>query len=170
MPTARRTRRKVFLSHSHKDRVFVERLAKVLGQHRVAYWYSETQIGGGEQWHDEIGRGLAQCNWFLVVLTPASVRKTRLNWVKRELLFAYKEPRYAEKIIPVLLKRCKYSQLSWLLDESQFVNFTRDFESGCQKLMQIWKIDFRTASAAGTAKLTGRKSAKKPAKKTRRRT
>ena len=169
MPTAPGTRRKVFLSHSHKDRAFVERLTKVLEQNRVAYWYSETQIRGGEQWHDEIGRGLNQCNWFLVVLTPASVRKTRLNWVKRELLFALKERRYAERIIPVLLKPCKYSQLSWTLDESQFVDFTEDFESGCQKLLRIWNINFRPASGAQRVSRTGRKSAKKQVKKARRR-
>ncbi len=62
---------KVFLSHSSRDRAFVLRLVKVLSQHQIKFWYSETDIKGAKQWHDEIGRALAECDWFLVVLTPS---------------------------------------------------------------------------------------------------
>jgi hypothetical protein len=124
MPLSRVAKREVFLSHSSKDRNFVVRLARVLKRHKIRYWYSATHIAGAKQWHDEIGDALARCDWFLVVLTPDSVRSP---WVKRELLFALNEYRYSERIIPVLRKPCEYSRLSWTLPEFQIVDLTGNF-------------------------------------------
>ena len=107
MPLSRVAKGEVFLSHSSKDLDFVVRLARVLKRHKIRYWYSATHIAGAKQWHDEIGRALARCDWFLVVLTPDSVRSP---WVKRELLFALNEFRYNERIIPVLRRPCEYSR------------------------------------------------------------
>jgi len=146
MPSSRSTQRKVFLSHSDKDRAFVLRLARVLEQHRVRYWYSARHIRGAEEWHDAIGRALDECNWFLVVLTPASVRSL---WVKRELSFALRQRRYHERIIPLLLKRCEAFDLSWTLDEFEFVDFTKEFAAGCRQLLRIWKIEYRPEHPPG---------------------
>jgi TIR domain len=140
MARAVASHRKVFLSHSSQDREFVVRLTRVLKRHGIRYWYSASHIAGAKQWHDEIGRALYRCGWFLVVLTPAAVRS---QWVKRELLFALNETRYVGKIIPVLRKNCKYSGLSWTLPEFQFVDFRSDFDAGCRKLLRIWKISYR---------------------------
>src|SRR5260370_19172883 len=74
MPRSLGSRKEVFLSHSDKDRKFVMRLARVLKRHSVRYWYSATHIAAAQQWHDEIGRALSHCDWFLVILTPNSVR------------------------------------------------------------------------------------------------
>ena len=60
----------VFVSHSHKDQAFVDWLVGVLRRHRVPVWYSDTDIRGAQQWHDEIGRALQRCDWFVVVLSP----------------------------------------------------------------------------------------------------
>ena len=127
--------RELFISHSARDRRFVRRLTAVLKRHRIRYWYSATHIAGAKQWHDEIGRALARCDWFLVVLTPAAVRSM---WVKRELLFALNEARYTEKIIPLLLRTCDYSRLSWTLSEFQLVDFRGDFPAGCKQLLGVW--------------------------------
>src|ERR1700741_3089535 len=132
-----------FLSHSSKDRQFVTRLASVLKRHKIKYWYSATHIVATKQWHDEIGKALRRCGWFLVVLTPASVRSA---WVKRELLFALNDYRYNEKIIPILLTPCRHRDLSWTLEEFQFVDFVGDFDGGCRQLFRIWNVKFKTDS------------------------
>ena len=102
-----------------------------------------TEILGAQQWHDEIGRALKRCDWFVVLLSPNSVVSP---WVKRELMFALKEQRYADKIIPVLIKPCDSDQLSWTLSSLQVVNFTDDFENGCRELLRIWGIGYRPVS------------------------
>jgi len=126
---------KIFLSHSSTDRAFVLRLVEVFKQNQISFWYSETDIQGARQWHDEIGRALAKCNWFLLVVTPNAIRSP---WVKRELLFALEQKRYNERIIPLLHKHCKYTRLSWTLSGFQIVDFTLNFEAACQKLLRIW--------------------------------
>ena len=118
------------------------RLTAILDAHKVSYWYSATHILGAKQWHDEIGLALARCNWFLIVLTPAAVRS---QWVKRELLFALNSSRYNRKILPLLRKPCKYSQLSWTLPEFELVDFTGDFETACRQLLRIWEIEYKPA-------------------------
>lgn len=132
--------REIFLSHSSKDRDFVLRLARMLKRHKIRYWYSASHIFGAEQWHDEIGSALARCDWFLVVLTPDSVRSA---WVKRELVFALNEHRYNERIIPALRKPCDYSRLSWTLPEFQFVDFTGNFDTGCRQLLRVWRLEYK---------------------------
>ena len=147
MPPSERTR-KVFLSHSSRNRSFVVRLTRVLERHKVPYWYSERHIAGAKQWHDEIGRALDECNWFLVVLTPHAVRS---QWVKRELLFALNAARYNKRIVPLLLRPCKYSRLSWTLPAFQFVDFTPGFDHGCRQLLRIWTLEYQPESAATQA-------------------
>ena len=158
MTISPRAKRKVFLSHSSKDRPFVLRLTKVLDRHKVSYWYSASHIVGAKQWHDEIGRALAGCNWFLVVLTPNAVRS---HWVKRELLYALNEIRYNEKIIPLLHKACNYSRLSWTLGEFEFAEFEGNFEQGCKDLLRVWGIKYKPDSARRPASKSGAKSPRK---------
>jgi len=129
--------KEIFLSHSSQDRLFVRRLTRVLKENHIGYWYSATHIRGAKQWHDEIGEALSRCDWFVVVLTPASVKST---WVKRELLFVLNESRYNERIVPLLRKPCRHSELSWTLSEYQFVDFTSDFDAGCTQMLRIWGI------------------------------
>ncbi len=136
------TRKKTFISHSAQDSQFVIRLAAVLKQYRIPYWYSAQHIRGAQEWHDEIGRALDECNWFLVVLTPAAVRSL---WVKRELFFALNEQRYHEHIVPLLLKPCQFRDLSWTLRQFEFVDFTDDFELACRQLLRIWGLKYKDA-------------------------
>ncbi len=98
-------------------------------------WYSETQIVGAQQWHDEIGKGLERCDWFLLILSPSAVRST---WVKRELLFALENAHFNQRIIPVIYRPCEIKKLSWTLSSMQQVDFTGDYATGLTELLRIW--------------------------------
>jgi hypothetical protein len=102
----------------------------------IPSWYSKIHLKGAQQWHDEIGRALARCDWFLVVLSPAA---TKSVWVKRELVYALNARRLGGKIVPVLLLPCKYQKrLSWTLDAFQIIDFSNDFDEGCRNLLNVW--------------------------------
>ncbi len=58
---------------------------------------------GGEFWHDDIGRALVRCDWFMVVLSPNSVKS---RWVKHELRYALIDPKFEDRIVPILYKPC----------------------------------------------------------------
>jgi hypothetical protein len=141
MPRKRSPARpKVFLSHPSKNVAFVNRLAKVLGDHGVNVFLSKSNIQGAQQWHDQIGTALKRCNWFLVVLSPQSVRS---RWVKHELIYALQENRYRERIVPVLYRTCDADNLSWTLSAIEWVDFRKDFDRACEQLVRIWKLKYK---------------------------
>lgn len=132
----------VFLSHSSTDRGFASRLAEMLRRHGVPVWYSETNIVGAQQWHDEIGEALRRCDWFVVVLTESSVNSM---WVKRETIYALQQPRYENRIVPVLREDCDPDQLSWVLDSFQMIDFRDDFDAASTDLLRVWGLGYQPA-------------------------
>lgn len=132
--------REIFLSHSSRDRAFATRLAALLRGHGLPVWYSNTNIRGAQQWHDEIGRALARCDWFIVVLSPNAVRA---RWVKRELVYALEQARYEERIVPVLYRPCDPAALSWTLSSAQTVDCRRANQpAGFADLLRVWGIGY----------------------------
>lgn len=132
--------KEIFLSHSDKDRDFVEQLVDVLRKHKLPVWYSGTNIVGAQQWHDEIGSALKRCDWFIIVLSPNTVKSL---WAKRELLFALQQPHFVDKILPLLYKPCDYELLSWTLSIFQIIDFTKSIEAGFRELLRVWAIGYQ---------------------------
>jgi hypothetical protein len=130
----------MFFSHASADDGFVGDLAAVLRGHGLPVWYSAANILGAQQWHDEIGAALNRCDWFSIVLSPASVASF---WVKRELLYALPQRRFVNRISPILLSPCDYENPSRTLSSFQMVSFDAGFETGCRELLRTWGIGFR---------------------------
>jgi hypothetical protein len=119
---------------------FAGALAEVMRRHGLPVWYSETNIVGAQQWHDEIGAALQRCDWFTLILSPRSVESM---WVKRELRYALQQKRFEDRIVPVVSQASDYEQLSWTLSFFQMVDFTRTFEEGCVDLLRVWGLGYR---------------------------
>lgn len=150
MAASRRARpTELFLSHASANRSFATRLAEVVRAHHVPVWYSSTNIVGAQQWHDEIGAALARCDWFMVVLSRASVASP---WVKRELLHALNDRRYQNHIVPILYRQCNWSALSWTLDAIQMIDFRHSFEEGCRALLKVWGLRYVRHPVTGRGK------------------
>ena len=130
----------IFLSHSDRDRQFVQELVAVLRRHGLPVWYSRINIRGAQQWHDEIGAALHRCDWFMLVLSPSAVESI---WVKRELLFSLQENRFDNKIVPLVYQDCDYRRLSWTLPSFQMIDFTQAFEQGCRDLLRVWGVGYQ---------------------------
>jgi hypothetical protein len=131
----------VFLSHANQDRGLVDSLAEVMRRHGFPVWYSQTNILGAQQWHDEIGAALRRCDWFLVVLSPQSVESI---WVKREVVYAFEHDRYDNKIVSVIYQSCDYEEkLSWILPQFQMVDFTRAIDQGYVDLLRVWGLGYQ---------------------------
>jgi hypothetical protein len=131
----------VFVSHSNRDRVFAERIVAVLRRHGIACWYAPNNILGAQQWQDEIGRALRQCNWFLLILSKNALKS---RWVKRELAYALEDDRYDGRIVSVVKSPGNYADLSWTLSSIQQVDFACHFDDACVNLLRVWGIVYRT--------------------------
>jgi hypothetical protein len=140
--------KEVFLSHSSKNRALAAFLAETLRNHGVPVWYSPTNIKSAEQWHDEIGKALRRCDWFLVLLTKASINA---KWVRMEFLYALNHRRYNNHILPVKAERCKHETLSWTIGEIQMVSFDGHRNSGFKNILATWGLGFDPAKKAKLA-------------------
>ncbi len=129
--------KEVFVSHAHQDRAFVAKLTGLLQRHGIKYWYSPKHIVGAQQWHDEIGKALARCDWFLLVLSPNAVKS---KWVAHEYFYALNEDRYVQRIVPVFYKPCHWKKLSWTLKRFQWVDFAKNRPEAYRELLKIWGL------------------------------
>lgn len=100
-------------------------------------WYAPRRLHPAQKWHSEIGRALARCDWFVLILSKNSVKS---EWVERELVYALSHDQYNGHIIPLLKQHCNYEKLSWTLGGFQFVDFTNRFAEGRRKLLRTWGI------------------------------
>lgn len=140
VPRRRRTiKSRIFLSHASQNRRFATGISTVLRAHGLDVWYSESHLVGAQQWHDEIGLALSQCDWFALILSPASVKS---QWVKRELVYALQQPRYEGRIIPILYQPCDTATLSWTLGGFQTINFIGNQSDGFSNLLRIWRLTY----------------------------
>jgi hypothetical protein len=88
----------LFISHASEDKdAFVRPLAAALRRRRFVIWYDEYALTLGASLRESIDRGLSQCNYGVVVLSPAFFGK---KWPRDELdgLFA-REATFGRNII-----------------------------------------------------------------------
>ncbi|MCH9639111.1 MAG: toll/interleukin-1 receptor domain-containing protein [Betaproteobacteria bacterium] len=131
--------KEVFLSHSSKNKEITEKVAETLRNHNISVWYSETNIKGAQQWHDEIGRALRRCDWFIILLSGESISS---KWVKMELGYALRHSQYDEHILPVVIEDCDYESLSWTLGLFQMADLRNNIEDGYQEILGTWGFGF----------------------------
>src|SRR5262245_4246888 len=97
----------VFLSHSSKDRRFVEqKLIPFLKSHGVKPWYSTVDIRTADDFERSIREALLSCDSFLVVLSPNSVKS---EWVRAEVHWAMENRK--GRVVPVFVADCDPFQL-----------------------------------------------------------
>jgi hypothetical protein len=74
---------KLFISHASEDKDEVARpLAEQLSRLGYSVWYDEYTLKVGRSLSEEIDRGLAACDYGILILSPSFFAK---NWPKREL-------------------------------------------------------------------------------------
>jgi hypothetical protein len=116
----------VFISHSSVDKPFIDRLEKDLDKAGFQTWYDKKSIKVSQSIPGEINVGLKKCDYFIVVLTPDSVKAT---WVLKEIDAAL----MANKIIvPVLLKDC---EIPSLIKATKYADFRTDYEKGLAAIL-----------------------------------
>jgi serine/threonine protein kinase len=123
---------RVFVSHSTKDREFVEQeIVGLLERNGVPTWYAKADIDSATEWERTIVKGLESCDWFLLVMSPRSAAS---EWVRDELSWAFaKRP---GKILPVLVEACEAYDFHIRLPRVQHVDFTGDREEARRRLLE----------------------------------
>jgi class 3 adenylate cyclase len=101
---------RVFVSHNHRDREFVERnITAQLATYGIETWYSNIDIIPGEKYVQTIEAGLMKCDWVLVFVTEHSAQS---DWVRAEVRTAFDDPRFRNRILPVRADDVELSRIS----------------------------------------------------------
>lgn len=137
--------KEVFLSHSSKNEEIASRVSKTLVAHGIPVWYSSTNIVTADQWLDAIGSALRRCDWFIVLLSPASVGS---KWVRLELSYALRHSQYDNHVLPVTIEECDYEKLSWTLGGFQMASLDGNLEQGYTDILRTWGVGFDLAKMA----------------------
>lgn len=124
--TASTKKMKVFLSHAHEDKPFVERLRKDLENKGITTWYDDKDLDIGDILTQVISEGIKQSWCFLIVVSPAAIKS---GWVEYELNEAYHDHVTQKKrILPVLIGNIKEDQIPSRLQKHLWADFRNESE------------------------------------------
>jgi len=132
----------VFISYSRTDMDFVRRLALDLQSAGVDVWWDLSDIQGSDVWERKIEEGLRSSQYFIIVLTPASLES---RWVRREYLTADNK---GLKIIPLKLKNFDDAPLT-LRDIQPIEAINRMYEDVLADVLSVLKIESQAGSVTG---------------------
>ena len=160
---------KVFLSHSTKDKEFVQRLAAALDGADFTPWLCEVDIDRGENFVARINDGLAQSDLALLVWSPDAAKSA---WTEQEWTSLLAQQVEEHKIrlaiirlrdhkLPPLLRTSNCIEARW--DEAAGIRETLDWLKGRQRVQRlsglkapVYLPDYRPKDFVGREEYLGR--------------
>ncbi|MEU5867253.1 toll/interleukin-1 receptor domain-containing protein [Nonomuraea sp. NPDC047529] len=134
----------IFISYSHQDSQFVDRLAEQLVQHRVYVWMDRWELHVGDSFITKVQEAITEASALLVILSQAAVSSA---WCQKELnsgLMRELEERHVI-VLPVVIDDCK---VPIFLREKLYADFRQNFDDGLRAILE--------AIARVTSATTGR--------------
>lgn len=122
---------KLFISHSSKDKRFAMWLSVDLANAGHKPWLDEWEIQAGDSIPTQIGIGIQDCDFVLLLLSKNSVNS---NWVEREWQAKYWKEVQDNKVmvIPIFLEDC---EIPTLLQTKKYADFRTDYSHGFETLI-----------------------------------
>lgn len=96
---------RIFVSYSSKDQTFVDAMFDRLKSSGHYSWLNTESIPKGEQWLEEMRRGLQETDLLILVVSPDSMKS---KWVKEEWKTFLKA---GKKVLPVLFRESKVPKI-----------------------------------------------------------
>ena len=122
----------VFISYSHSDGDFANRLATQLVAQNVHVWIDRWELRVGDSLIDRIEQAVDGASALLVVLSNASVSS---EWCRKELKSGLVRELDERRIIvlPLLIEDC---EIPLFLREKVYADFRTDFDSGLRDVLE----------------------------------
>lgn len=121
----------VFISYSHADKSFVDKLAAHLVKHNAHVWVDSWELNVGDSILNKVQDAIQDSSALLVVLSKASVQS---EWCKKELSAGLMRELDEKRIIvlPVLLEDC---EIPIFLREKMYADFRHSFDKGLSAIV-----------------------------------
>jgi hypothetical protein len=123
--------RRVFISHSSKDKQLATGLSVDLANRGYDPWLDTWKIRAGESIPAKVGNGIKDCDFMIVVLSKNSVAS---NWVEREWQAKYwsEVSKGNVQVIPVLISDC---DIPVLLQTKKYADFRHSYNDGLEDVL-----------------------------------
>jgi hypothetical protein len=123
----------IFISYSHKDAQFVDRLSTSLIENNVKVWKDSMKLVAGDPILSKIRAGIKGASYFCVVLSKHSVKS---KWVTEEINEALMQEAKERGIVvlPIVIDDCEVPPL---LGDRILVDFRTDFASGLRRILTV---------------------------------
>lgn len=122
----------IFISYSHQDKDFVDKLAANLVMHKARVWVDRWELSVGDSIIDKIQEAIQESSAFIIVLSRSSMKS---EWCKKELssglLRELEEKRVV--VLPLLLEDC---ELPIFLRGKMYADFRHDFDKGLKTTLE----------------------------------
>ncbi len=131
----------IFISYSHADKTFVDKLAKKLVENDAHVWVDTWELNVGDSILNRVQEAIQVSSALLIVLSKASVAS---EWCKKELNAGLMRELDEKKVVvlPVLVEDC---EIPVFLREKMYADFRKDFKTGLKALVEavarVTKID-----------------------------
>lgn len=139
----------IFISYSHKDKDFVDKVAMSLAHNRIPVWLDRWELRVGDSLLGRVQQAITDAGLLLVVLSKSSVRS---SWCKKEInagLLRELEKRRVS-ILPILKEDCN---IPLFLRDKLYADFRTDFKTGMNNLLDA--ATSHTNAALGAVKSKG---------------
>lgn len=122
----------IFISYSHHDADFVDRLAIRLAEQHIHVWLDRLEVRVGDSLIQKIETALQRAAAIIVVLSSASIES---EWWRREITGGLVRELEEHKILvlPILIQDCP---IPLFLRDKLHADFRLDFESGLVELLR----------------------------------
>jgi len=121
----------IFISYSHSDAAFAEKLATHLVAHNAHLWIDSWELNVGDSLIERIQNAIQGSSALLVILSKASVNS---EWCKKELNAGLMRELDEKRVLvlPVLVEECERPTF---LREKMYADFRTDFSVGFHALI-----------------------------------
>lgn len=128
----------IFISYSHDDSGFADRLVLDLRDSEVPATYDKWLMRVGDSIIEKIAQTVANAGGVIVLLSPNSVES---KWVKKELSFAMtgEIEKRGVKVLPAMIADC---DVPAMLSDKLYADFRRSYYSGLRELLEALRPGF----------------------------
>ncbi len=122
----------VFISYSHADKDFVDKLAVQLVGEKVHVWLDRWELHVGDSLINKVQEAISGASALLVILSNASVAS---EWCRKELNSALIRELEEKRVVilPILIENCA---IPIFLREKMYADFRKDFDDGLRKTLE----------------------------------
>lgn len=122
----------VFISYSHSDSDFAERLATQLVRHRTNVWLDKWEMRVGDSLLNRIQDAITDSSALLVILSPNSVKS---EWCNKELNAGLIRELDEKRVIvlPLLIEDC---EIPLFLKDKMYADFRTNFDKGLAQVVE----------------------------------